>query len=1282
MKQTMFRALAAFLTLVLLLGACPFPAFAAPSEGAAEGAQEGAEEEAPESAALDPAAEAEETVSLRISGGDETGADYAGEQAEMFPEDAFTEVLEGTESLGGTEELTPEDNRISLGGDDETLGFGETVDGIEAYNNDEIAFEEGSELPLDDSETGDAEENEDLGLFGATVSAGTSSLAISKGQSTAVIISYSNVPKNGKLKAGAWKFPLFKSDAVSLSWDGASGGRATLRIQGVQAGTCYVEVFVCNSLGIPYAVTQIKVNVSEATLTCTSSLSNFQVAAGSSKTIYFKTGGYSGAAALTYTTTNNTAYTCTLRSGTMTITGKQQGQGTVRVRYQAQSTGDTLAELSFNVSVTAPAVPRLTLSTSGLTVPTGEARTVSVTYSGYAGSVRMSCCANSRAVGCEWVGGWSGNTATLRLTGAQTGSATVEIYLKDSAGSNLTSATLRVNVAPKPVITGNKSSLQVVSGSSGAVNFTLKNVSSQNTIACINPASNICTAALSQKNGTYVLTVAGKNTGTANLRVVIRDAFGNEAASAGVSVQVVPAPPTIRVTDNRPTVKAGSRTSVTFTVSNCSGEYYLSFQKNSSRCTLSWGSWSGTSIPLYITGVEPGSCTVTLRLYQNKKEVASGTVTVTVEPSSGGKHLDINSVSYGFDNYSTVVSLENCQRIFGKNQIARSVYNSQDGIPHGVCFGMATTATLFYCGAESTNQFGASRTSGLKEANKTVTSSRLDMTLADFIESMYTSQFTVSLAQTKNTDLAAKAIISEIDAGRPVCLGFNGKWGHEVTAIGYSLSGNTLTVDIYDNNYHQQVRTMTITRASASAPFSAWTYGSYNSSNHKLDYSEYASIAYTWRNRGNYSVISKPMKGMNLVWTDEDDFSLYTMDFDSMEPTTVARYAGGVLTDALENVYDVPVYNEDEEYSVHYLFVPADYYFVQDDTPEDGIHIAVAGETLSTTIQTDVSGTELGAMGFCASEKERLAEASVTVADGAAFTVSIGTTDADGVSKTVVKEGIGNGQAVHLGLSGDTLSLGAAEDCAAAELTEATVQDTYAVTAYAGPGGGISPEGVTVCREGENLRLNVTEDEGYEIAALLVDGKDVGPLNTWYFENITESHAVSVTFRKSLSLCSIQLEQDRYSYDGTAFRPAVTLLDDAGEPLTEDVDYILSYSRNVLPGKAAVTAVALPDSGYFGTLEAAFDIEGSGEDWVLSAETEDGTLLVTLAEAAYQTPHILTAAVYEAGGRFLFCRQAALETAGAPVRLPLDSMPQGAQIKLFLLSQDGLTPEAPVYPAT
>jgi hypothetical protein len=70
----------------------------------------------------------------------------------------------------------------------------------------------------------------------------------------------------------------------------------------------------------------------------------------------------------------------------------------------------------------------------------------------------------------------------------------------------------------------------------------------------------------------------------------------------------------------------------------------------------------------------------------------------------------------------------------------------------------------------------------------------------------------------------------------------------------------------------------------------------------------------------------------------------------------------------------------------------------------------------------------------------------------------------------------------------------------------------YTITATAGTGGTISPDGAVKVIRGYDQTFNFAPDPGYQIANVVVDGVSQGAITSYTFSNVTANHTISVTF--------------------------------------------------------------------------------------------------------------------------------------------------------------------------
>ena len=73
----------------------------------------------------------------------------------------------------------------------------------------------------------------------------------------------------------------------------------------------------------------------------------------------------------------------------------------------------------------------------------------------------------------------------------------------------------------------------------------------------------------------------------------------------------------------------------------------------------------------------------------------------------------------------------------------------------------------------------------------------------------------------------------------------------------------------------------------------------------------------------------------------------------------------------------------------------------------------------------------------------------------------------------------------------------------------------YTIKATAGTGGSISPSGNISVREGRDQTFTITPDKGYAVANVKIDGKSIGAVKSYTFENVRRTHTIEVIFMKA-----------------------------------------------------------------------------------------------------------------------------------------------------------------------
>ena len=97
---------------------------------------------------------------------------------------------------------------------------------------------------------------------------------------------------------------------------------------------------------------------------------------------------------------------------------------------------------------------------------------------------------------------------------------------------------------------------------------------------------------------------------------------------------------------------------------------------------------------------------------------------------------------------------------------------------------------------------------------------------------------------------------------------------------------------------------------------------------------------------------------------------------------------------------------------------------------------------------------------------------------------------------------------------------------------ETPVEPTeFTITASAGQGGSINPNGAVSVAKGANQTFIITASEGYEIGDVKVDGASVGAVSSYTFESVTEAHTIAATFTEKAVTLPDSIHEDFNSSD-------------------------------------------------------------------------------------------------------------------------------------------------------
>ena len=87
----------------------------------------------------------------------------------------------------------------------------------------------------------------------------------------------------------------------------------------------------------------------------------------------------------------------------------------------------------------------------------------------------------------------------------------------------------------------------------------------------------------------------------------------------------------------------------------------------------------------------------------------------------------------------------------------------------------------------------------------------------------------------------------------------------------------------------------------------------------------------------------------------------------------------------------------------------------------------------------------------------------------------------------------------------------------------------YTIKATAGVNGSISPTGNVSVREGRDQTFTITPDKGYVVANVKIDGRSIGAVKSYTFENVKRAHTIEVSFTRANEF--IDVPAGSYNYD-------------------------------------------------------------------------------------------------------------------------------------------------------
>ncbi|MFR9086504.1 MAG: S8 family serine peptidase [Oscillospiraceae bacterium] len=156
-------------------------------------------------------------------------------------------------------------------------------------------------------------------------------------------------------------------------------------------------------------------------------------------------------------------------------------------------------------------------------------------------------------------------------------------------------------------------------------------------------------------------------------------------------------------------------------------------------------------------------------------------------------------------------------------------------------------------------------------------------------------------------------------------------------------------------------------------------------------------------------------------------------------------------------------------------------------------------------------------------------------------------------------------------------------------------EDYIAVTATSGEGGAIDPTGTTLVKKGTSKTFNVVPATGYEVANVVVDGIDLGPIAYYTFERVGTDHTISATFQKAQAGGEIAIFSvlTTVAGEGGAVQPAGQTKVATGE--TVNVTFVPDEGYQLASVKVNGRKVEVTDNTYALTMDQNYAVTADFE---------------------------------------------------------------------------------------
>lgn len=499
--------------------------------------------------------------------------------------------------------------------------------------------------------------------------------------------------------------------------------------------------------------------------------------------------------------------------------------------------------------------------------------------------------------------------------------------------------------------------------------------------------------------------------------------------------------------------------------------------------------------------------------------------------------LSLENLSYSFGNTASSFQYPDkynypyniYEMIFGKTTKAAFWFDRDveitGGIWRGNCAGFSGTSALLMDSSSgiSIKDFDASVNS-IGQLNPKSKSSTKQMDITAFIESMQIAQHTQLFnneisknriytskhlnKHLKNLNGLYNTIREESEEGRPTLLALYQNGAHAVLAYGVKeISDKESKILLYDSNWPKKERALTI-KKDDNGNYTEWSYeigGSYGTwgttaKSSSISYVPYSIIKEIWMTKGHLK------ENENVLAINSGSVAIYTKG-----DKPVATVTQGELSTTIDDIQVIDFLSlEKADSDTLLLSVPVDVYTFENlDKSVNKFNVSMTNTNLGASAVTTADSVTMAVDDSC-----NLNAVFIDAGKDDDYSITLNSSFSSDEDNVVVS-GKGNGEKMEVSQIKGNINI---NNCQITSISIAGKEiNKYRIDASADIGGTISPAGESVVTAGQNITYKIKADDGYRISDVIIDGRSVGAVSTYMFDDIGENHTIRAEFKKKAS---------------------------------------------------------------------------------------------------------------------------------------------------------------------